>query len=134
MLFDGWGVGVYGHDLNHVNGQDNGLPWWLGHPYNIGNNINGITGGDSTGMNAPEAGLICETALSLSDVRTLQEDYIRKVIDTVKDLDNVLFEICNEAWGVNPWFPSVHPGLDSTQWQYDLIDFIHKVELSTGGG
>jgi len=47
-------------------------------------------------------------------VLALQEAYVGKVIDTVNDLDNVLYEICNEA------------GAYSTDWQYHLIRFIKK--------
>ena len=32
----------------------------------------------------------------------LQEAYVRKVIDTVNDLDNVLYEITNEAGVYRP--------------------------------
>jgi hypothetical protein len=41
---------------------------------------------------------------------------VRRVIDTLNDLDNVLFEIGNE----------MHPG--SVQWQYRMIEFIHTCE------
>jgi hypothetical protein len=33
-------------------------------------------------------------------VLALQEAYLRQVIDTVHDLDNVLYEVCNEAGGM----------------------------------
>jgi hypothetical protein len=47
-----------------------------------------------------------------------QEAYVRKVIDTVHDLDNVLYEISNE-------------GEDSSrEWQYHLIHYIHQYEAS----
>src|SRR5262249_37173526 len=49
-------------------------------------------------------------------VLALQEAYVRKVIETVNDLDNVLCEGCNEA------------GAPSTSWQYHLIEFIHRYE------
>ena len=35
--------------------------------------------------------------MQVSAVTALQEAYIRKVIDTVNDLDNVLYEISNES-------------------------------------
>jgi hypothetical protein len=40
-------------------------------------------------------------------VRALQEAYVRKVIDTVQDLPNVLYEVANESSGggsVDPEF------------------------------
>src|SRR5262249_32262724 len=41
---------------------------------------------------------------------------VRKVIDTVNDLDNVLYEIANES------------GSYSTAWQYHMIDVVHQYE------
>jgi hypothetical protein len=49
-------------------------------------------------------------------VTALQETYVKKLIDTVNDLDNVLYEVSNEN----------HP--PSTQWQYHFIRFIHDYE------
>jgi len=46
----------------------------------------------------------------------VQEDYVRKVVDTVNDLDNVLYEISNED----------HIG--SVDWQYHMINFIRSYE------
>ena len=46
------------------------------------------------------------------EVTALQEGYVRKVIDTVNDLDNVLYEIGNESHA------------ESVLWQYHMIDFI----------
>ena len=34
---------------------------------------------------------------SIPAITSLQEAYVRKVIDAVNDLDNVLYEICNEG-------------------------------------
>jgi hypothetical protein len=47
-------------------------------------------------------------------VLELQEAFARKVIDTVNDLDNVLYEIINEGGAV--------------EWQYHLIEVIHAYE------
>ncbi len=46
----------------------------------------------------------------------LQEAYVRKVIDAVNDLDNVLYEIPNESRAA------------SKAWQYRFIDFVHEYE------
>lgn len=54
--------------------------------------------------------------LAHPEITRLQEAYVRKVVDTVNDLDNVLFEISNEN----------HP--PSTEWQYHFIRFIHDYE------
>ena len=55
---------------------------------------------------------LAEPAITL-----LQEAYVRKVIDTVNDLDNVVYEISNESHA------------DSVEWQYHMIDFVHRYEV-----
>jgi hypothetical protein len=103
MLFDGWSVGK-------KLPNDPGNPW-PGHPYHSSNNINGINGDPDNDDNGYET-----QNLSIPAVTEIQESYVRKVIDTVNDLDNVLYEICNEC------------NADSTAWQYHMIDFIHDYE------
>ncbi|MBI2506154.1 MAG: hypothetical protein HYW07_23305 [Candidatus Latescibacteria bacterium] len=98
MLFEGWG-------LQFV--EDG----WRAHPFNPGNNVNGVNGdpnGEGKGLEVHE---LVDPA-----VRAVQEAYVRKVIDTVNDLDNALYEISNEN----------HP--PSTEWQYHLVRFIHDYE------
>ncbi|MBM3238477.1 hypothetical protein FJZ31_19460 [Candidatus Poribacteria bacterium] len=87
-------------------------PWcWDGHPFNIHNNINGINGdADSDGR-----GIETQT-LQIPEITALQEVYVRKVVDTVNDSDNVLYEIVNES------------GDYSTEWQYHIIRYIHEYE------
>jgi hypothetical protein len=77
-----------------------------GYPLDGRNNINGIDA-------AP--GYAAST-LEIPAVTAKQEEYVRKVIDTVNDLDNVLYEIANEA------------GPYARSWQYHWIDFIHRYE------
>ncbi len=100
MLFEGHGV------------QRSRPPWcWDGHPFNRANNVNGIDGnpdGDERGTEIHQ--------LAVPEILAIQEAYVRKVIDTVNDLDNVLYEIVNEA------------GPYSTEWQYRMIDLIHEYE------
>lgn len=79
-----------------------------GYPLDGRNNINGIDAGPADDGNT----------LRVPAVTAKQEEYVRKVIDTVNDLDNVLYEIANEG------------GENSTQWQYQMIDFIHRYEKS----
>ena len=87
-------------------------PWcWNGHPFNGNNNINGISGdpdGDGRGLETH--------TLQMPEITKSQETYVRKVIDTVNDLDNVLYEIVNES------------GDYSTEWQYHIIRYIHDYE------
>jgi len=98
MLFEGWAMQFSPRA-------------WEGHPFHASNNVNGLRGdadGDGKGLEIHE--------LAGPAVTRVQEAYVRKVIDTVNDLDNVLYEISNEN----------HP--PSTKWQYHMIDFIHKAE------
>ena len=104
MLFDGWSI----DDKNLGAGNP-----WLGHPYNPDNNINGVDGDYNNDNNGHEV-----HTLQIPAVTTLQEAYVKKVIDTVNDLDNVLYEISNESHG------------DSQDWQYYMINFIHNYEAS----
>lgn len=87
-------------------------PWrWDGHPFHRKNNVNGINGdpnGDGYGLESH--------TLKIPAITALQEAYVRRVIDTVNDLDNVLYEISNED----------HVG--SVDWQYHMIDVIHNYE------
>ena len=72
---------------------------------NVNNNINGINGdpnGDGRGIEIH--------TLHIPVVTELQEAYVRKVIDTVNDMDNVLYEIANES------------GNYFTEWQYCVIN------------
>ncbi len=84
---------------------------WPGHPFNRHNNINGIDGDPSGNGEGEET----ET-LKIAAITALQEAYVEKVIETVNDLDNVLFEICNECHS------------DSDAWQEHLIRYIHACE------
>ncbi len=83
-IFDRFSV----HDGNTMTNQ------WQGHPYNTGNNINGING-DPTGSGH---GLDTET-LILPSVTAYQEAYVRKLVDSIGDLDNVMWEVAMEPWG-----------------------------------
>lgn len=77
-----------------------------GFPYDGRNNINGVDAGPGHGA----------ALLDSPTVTARQEEYVRKVIDTVNDLDNVLYEIANEA------------GPYATKWQYHMIDYIQRYE------
>jgi hypothetical protein len=76
-----------------------------GYPLDAGNNVNGIT---APGVSSQD--------LSRSDVTSVQDAYVKKVVDTVNDLDNVLYEIANEA------------GPYSTEWQYHVITLVKDYE------
>jgi hypothetical protein len=102
MLFDGWSI--------ENKGTGPGNPW-PGHPLNRQNNINGIDGD----LNHNGMGEETHT-LQSATITSVQKAYLRKVIDTVNDLDNVLYEISNES-------PS-----DSQNWQYEMIEYIKEYE------
>ena len=61
-----------------------------GHPFHAANNVNGIS----------ITSIVDYQVLPLDPrVQALQEAYIRKVVDTVHDLPNVLYEVANESSG-----------------------------------
>ena len=102
MLFQGFSILDKGHDNP-----------WKGHPLNAANNINGIDGdpdNDGKGLEAH--------SLAIPAITAFQEAYVRKVIDTVNDLDNVLYEITNEDNGT----------AENIAWQYHMINFIKNYE------
>lgn len=112
MLFNGWSVSKQKGDFAAANP-------WLGHPYNSANNVNGVNGdpnGDSSGDEVHR--LSSRSPAVLPSYTSYQEAYVKKVIDTVGDLDNVLFEIANETNG----------GQEAINWQYHMIDLIHEYE------
>src|SRR5262249_10112181 len=99
MLFNGWSIDAKGYPGNP----------WPGHPFHAKNNVNGIDGDPgNTGQ-----GLVTHT-LQIPAITELQEAHVRKVIDTVNDLDNLLYEISNEDY----------PSAAGTQWQYHMINFV----------
>jgi hypothetical protein len=100
MLFQGFSIAGKGN----LGGDP-----WKGHPFHPDNNVNGVDGGGARAH-----------TLSNPDVTALEEAYVGKVIDTVNDLDNVLYEIANEDSG----------GHDNTEWQYHFIRFIKRYESS----
>jgi len=101
MLFNGWSIDD--KQLSHNP--------WPGHPYNQANNVNGVDGD----LNHDHQGNEVHT-LASPTVTAGQEAYVRKVIDSVNDLDNVLYEISNES------------DLNSTDWQYHMINYVKQTE------
>ena len=101
MLFNGFSI--------EGKGNVGGDPW-QGHPFNPKNNVNGIDAGSGKAIHT----------LSHPAITALQEAYLRKVIDTVNDLDNVLYEISNEDSGDSA----------DTAWQIHMIQFIRSCEAA----
>ncbi|CAM3794983.1 hypothetical protein KIPE111705_25320 [Kibdelosporangium persicum] len=108
MLFNGWSI-------ESCKGQFCDNNPWKGHPFNKANNVNGIDGD----LNGDGSGEEVHT-LAVPAVTARQEAYVRKVIDAVGDLDNVLYEVANEA-------PAT-----SVAWQYHMIDVIRAYGRSRG--
>lgn len=86
---------------------------WNGHPFHWANNINGINGD----LNSDGEGLEIHTMKNAQTLK-LQEQYVRKVIDALNDLNNVLYEVSNESRG------------ESTEWQNHVIRVIHEYEAT----
>ena len=95
MLFEGF-------DLQFYTLPDDG------DPFASGNNVNGIVCGGTCPHTLPQ-----DAAVS-----GVEQAYLHKVVDTVNDLDNVLYEVANEAGGY------------STAWQNWVIDFVHSYEAT----
>mgnify|MGYP000860332931 CR=1 FL=1 len=102
MLFQGWSLnkgGIKGADPFHS------------HPYHTKNNVNGV---DVKDKGIDKEGLPTLHSLDNKSVLARQEAYVKKVIETVNDLDNVLYEIINEGGTV--------------EWCYHIINYIKEVE------
>ncbi|MBE0535738.1 MAG: hypothetical protein IH624_08705 [Phycisphaerae bacterium] len=91
MLFEGWGL----YHGNRRRGTEDGWAWRT-HPFNPANNINGpkVEGAEEFSGRVH--------TLQSPEVNRLQAAYIRKVVDTLNDLDNVLYEVLNEG-GEQEW-------------------------------
>ena len=116
MLFEGWSVDTRSRS-----------PWY-GHPYNKGNNINNIDGNPSSdhaiitlsqendkNIFKPDEFIKVHT-LEIPEITALQKNYVKRVVETLNDLDHVMYEICNEAFR---W---------SRYWQYEMINYIQEIE------
>ena len=91
MLFEGWGL-FHG---NRRTGTEDGWAW-KNHPFNPANNLNHVKVDGADAFNGRVHNL------RNPEVNKLQAAYIRKVVDTLNDLDNVLYEVINEG-GDQEW-------------------------------
>lgn len=93
-----------------------GLDIWSWHPFNAANNVNGVnpdTNGDGSGLELGSLG---------NSWQRYQNAYIRETVKSVGDLDNVLYEVCNECWDT----PATN------DWQNAVIAKIHSYERRDG--
>jgi hypothetical protein len=121
MLFDGFGLHL-SPAPDHVEG----------HPFHAANNVNGVG-----------IGSILDYQVLPLDPRAqqLQEAYLHKVVDTLGDLPNLLWEVANESSGGGEADPAFAQMLglagspewgDSTAWQYWVIDTVKRHEQQLG--
>jgi hypothetical protein len=121
LLFDGWAL--------HLSPSPDNIE---GHPFHARNNINGVS------------------ATSIDDLQVLpldprieaiQSAFVTKVVDTLHDLPNVLWEVANESTGGGdlPQEFAEYLGVrelpvngDSTTWQYWVIDVVKRHERDRG--
>jgi len=119
MLFDGWAM--------HLSPPPDNVE---GHPFHSANNINDIS----------VTSIVDYQVLPLdARIQSLQEAYIRKVVDTVQDFPNVLYEVANESSGADAESVQLPDGSsiptlvgDSTQWQYWVIRMLKQYEQQMG--
>jgi hypothetical protein len=121
LLFDGW--------VLHLSPAPDNV---AGHPCYGDNNINGV------GISS----IVDYQTLPLDPpIQAIQERYIRKVVDTLHDLPNVLWEVANESSGGGEPDREMAEALglgwplewgDSTGWQYWVIDLVKSHELAQG--
>ncbi len=91
---------------------------WSSHPFNRHNNVNGVDGDPNHDGKADVYAL--ESAPELNAVLEHQQAYVRKVINTVNEFDNVLYEIINEVENTERGF----------QWQEQMVAFVQAEERS----
>lgn len=104
MLFEGWGI----YHANQRRQASEGWAW-KSHPFHPDNNINGIGADLEAEGDRPKV-----HQLANPQATAIQEAYIKKVVDTVNDLDNVLYEVINEG--------------GDRDWNWWIIDTIHDYE------
>lgn len=102
MLFNGWSLEPKGPARENP---------WRGHPFHRDNNVNRIDGDPLRREHGASTHV-----LGLPEVLRLQEAYVRRVVETLNDLDNVLYEISNES------------SAPSIAWQRHMVAFIREVE------
>jgi hypothetical protein len=85
---------------------------WQSHPFHRANNVNGVDGDPNNDGKADVYALESQTVLDH------QKAYVRQVIDTVNEFDNVLYEIINEVENSERGF----------QWQQHMVDYVRQYE------
>lgn len=104
MLFEAWAI-KWPTDETDM---------WATHPMNGNNNINGVTD-DPKAVNGRNWGV---HSMRCPQILCWQEEFVKKVVDTLNDLDNVLWEVCNEI----PYTP------EALEWTSHIALFIKSYE------
>ncbi|MAF09283.1 hypothetical protein CMK11_02430 [Candidatus Poribacteria bacterium] len=87
MLFEGWCM----MHANRGRGAEPGWAW-RSHPFHPDNNVNDLD------IDAGDEGIDGKVhRLGAEKANTLQAEYVRKVVDTVNEFDNVVYEVINEG-------------------------------------
>ncbi len=81
---------------------------WLANPMHAANNVNGVGN-----CPAKEA-----YTLKHSDLLSVHEAMVRKIVGELRDFDNLYYEVCNE-----PYFGGV-----TMEWQHRIVDIITDTE------
>lgn len=88
---------------------------WQSHPFKFANNVNFI----EADANVDGCGVEVHSLLNPA-ITEIQKAYIRKVVDTVNHLDNVLYEVGNEMYFSE----------DNKDWQYWAVNYIKEYEAT----
>ena len=112
MLFEAWAIKWATPDQQP----------WEHHVFNPQNNINGITDDPLPTEGKYAGNYVGVYSLDCPQILAYQQAFVRAVVDAVGDLDNVLYEICNEI-------PNTPQAL---QWQEHLCQYVRQYEQSKG--
>jgi len=121
LLFDGWALHL-SPPPDHIEG----------HPFHAPNNVNGIAAASIDDLQVLPLG---------PQIQAIEEAFIHRVVDTLHDLPNVLWEVANESTGDGQLTDEFAGFLgmkkapvygDSTQWQYWVIDVVKAHEAARG--
>jgi len=104
QLFDGLGINFHRCGVTAPGGD--------GYPFTGMNNINGVDDGYTGGS----SGIGSMTMTAPNAITALQDAYVMKVVDTLSDLPNVLWEISEEAPDTSTW------------WQAHMVALLHSYE------
>jgi hypothetical protein len=93
---------------------------WTAHPMNSANNINNIDGDPTDQGNGRDV-----DTLVIANITRYQEAYIEHMVNTLNDLNNVIWEIAIEPDGTYS-----RNGHSTQEWVQHMIDFIHSYEAT----